>query len=113
MAAPSHPWMIIAGKMLAYLALVMIQVGLVFGVTNLAFDIPLGDSLLGLALVSIAMGLAATCIGMLVASISKTDQQADTTRLLMGFIIRRTGWQHPVRYLGPALQGRGITETIA
>jgi ABC-2 type transport system permease protein len=91
MAAPIQRGTIIAGKMLAYLVLVIIQVTLLFGAASIIFDMPLGDSLLGLALVTIAMGLSATGLGMLVAAISKTDRQADTTGLLLGFILAGLG----------------------
>lgn len=90
-ASPVPRWTIIAGKMLAYLVFVIAQVTLIFGAASLIFDMPLGDSLLGLFLVTIAMGLAATGLGMLVAAISKTDRQADTTGLLLGFILAGLG----------------------
>ena len=91
MTAPMPRWTIIAGKMLAYVVLVIAQVTLIFGGANLIFDMPLGNSILGLVLVTIAMGLAATGLGMLVAAISKTDRQADTTGTLLGFILAGLG----------------------
>jgi ABC-2 type transport system permease protein len=91
MTAPLPRWTIIAGKMLAFVVLVIAQVTLIFGGANLIFDMPLGESFLGLVLVTISMGLAATGLGMLVAALAKTDRQADTTGTLLGFILAGLG----------------------
>lgn len=91
MAAPIMRWSIILGKMLAFVGLSLIQVFLIFGVSNAAFDMPVGKSLLGLVVVSIAMGLAATSMGMMIASLSKTDKQADSIGTLQGFVLGALG----------------------
>jgi ABC-2 type transport system permease protein len=105
MAAPIHPWMIILAKMLAYITLVLIQVVVIFGVASLAFDMPLGNSLPGLALVSMAMALAAT--------ISKTEKQADTTGLLMGFALAALGGCFVFGTPVPLYKGGGIMEVVS
>jgi ABC-2 type transport system permease protein len=91
MAAPLPRWTIITGKMLAYLGIVVAQATLIFGAASLIFDMPLGKSILGLLLLTIAMGLAATGLGIMIASISKTDRQADTTGTLLGFVLAGLG----------------------
>ena len=113
MAAPIHPWMIILAKMLAYITLVLIQVVVIFGVASLAFDMPLGNSLPGLALVSVTMALAATGIGILVMSISKTEKQADTAGLLLGFALAALGGCFVFGTPVPLYKGGGIMETIS
>ena len=113
MAAPIHPWMIILAKMLAYITLVLIQVVVIFGVASLAFDMPLGNSLPGLALVSMAMALAATGIGILLMSISKTEKQADTTGLLMGFALAALGGCFVFGTPVPLYKGGGIMEVVS
>ncbi|MBP1692270.1 MAG: putative transporter permease protein [Chloroflexi bacterium] len=90
-AAPIPRWTIILGKMLAFVVFIIIQVTLLFGAANVLFDMLLGDSVLGLVLVTLAMGLSATGLGMLVAAISKTYKQADTTGTLLGFIMGALG----------------------
>ena len=90
-AAPLPRWTIITGKMLAYLVIVVAQVTLIFGAASLIFDMPLGKSIFGLLLLTIAMGLAATGLGMMIAAISKTDRQADTTGTLLGFVLAGLG----------------------
>jgi ABC-2 type transport system permease protein len=112
MTAPLPRWTIIAGKMLAFVVLVIAQVTLIFGGANLIFDMPLGESFLGLALVTIAMGLAATGLGMLVASLSKTDRQADTLGTLLGFILAGLGGCISIGAV-PIYKSGGTMETIS
>jgi ABC-2 type transport system permease protein len=111
-ASPMPRWTIIAGKMLAYVVVVIAQVTLIFGAASLIFDMPLGKNILALALVTIAMGLAATGLGMLVAAISKTDRQADTTGTLLGFILAGLGGCFSFGVV-PIYKGGGIMETIS
>ena len=111
MAAPIPRWSIIIGKMLAYLVVVIFQVTLIFGGANLIFDMPLGDSMLGLVLITISMGLAATGLGMLIASISKTDRQADTTGTLLGFIMAGLGGCFAFSVI-PLYKAGGTMQTI-
>ena len=112
MTAPLPRWTIIAGKMLAFVVLVIAQVTLIFGGANLIFDMPLGESYLGLALVTISMGLAATGLGMLVAALSKTDRQADTTGTLLGFILAGLGGCFAFGAV-PIYKGGGTMEQIS
>jgi ABC-2 type transport system permease protein len=112
MTAPLPRWTIIAGKMLAFVVLVMAQVTLIFGGANLIFDMPLGESFLGLALVTVSMGLAATGLGMLVAALSKTDRQADTTGTLLGFILAGLGGCFTFGAV-PIYKGGGMMEQIS
>jgi ABC-2 type transport system permease protein len=112
MAAPLPRWAIILGKMLAFLLIVILQVTLIFGGANIIFDMPLGNSFLGLALLTVAMGLSATGLGMLVASVSKTDRQADTTGTLLGFIMAGLGGCFTFGAV-PLYKGGGMMETIS
>ncbi len=111
MTAPIPRWTIIAGKMLAYLVLVIAQVVLIFGGASLIFDMPLGNSILGLALLTLSMGLAATGLGMLIAAISKTNRQADTTGTLLGFVLGGLGGSI-VFGIVPLYKGGGTMELI-
>lgn len=112
MTAPMQRWTTIAGKMLAFLVIVIAQVTLIFGSANLIFDMPLGKSPLALALVTIAMGLAVTGLGMMIAAISKTDRQADTTGLLLGFILAGLGGCFSMGVV-PLYKGGGTMELIS
>ena len=111
-AAPMPRWTIITGKMLAYLGIVVGQVTLIFGAANLLFDMPLGKSILGLLVLTVAMGLAATGLGMMIAAISKTDRQADTGGTLLGFVLAGLGGSISFSAV-PLYQSGGIMEVIS
>jgi ABC-2 type transport system permease protein len=91
MAAPNPRWTIIIAKMLAYIGLVLVQVLIIFGVASFFFEMPLGNSLLGLALVSVVLGLTATSMGVMIAALSRSDKQADSTGMLLGFLLAALG----------------------
>jgi ABC-2 type transport system permease protein len=112
-AAPMPRWTIIGGKMLAYMALILAQVTLIFGGASFLFDMPLGESLLGLFLVTLAMGLAASGMGTFIAAISKSDRQADNLGLLLGFVLGGLGGCFVIGSPVPLYKGGGIMETIA
>jgi ABC-2 type transport system permease protein len=111
-AAPIQRWTIIIGKMLAYIGIVILQVTLIFGGAAVIFDMPLGESLLGLIVVTIAMGLSATGLGMMIASLAKTDRQADTIGTLLGFIMAAVGGCISFSAI-PIYKGGGTLETIS
>jgi ABC-2 type transport system permease protein len=87
LAAPIHRGTVIAGKMLAFVAVVFMQMLLLFGVGNLFFDMPLGDSPLGLLALTLALALASTGLGMLLGSISRTRKQAGAIGMVLGFAL--------------------------
>jgi ABC-2 type transport system permease protein len=111
-AAPMPRWTVIAGKMLAFVGIVILQVVLIFGGASLIFDMPLGESMLGLIVVTVAMGLSATGLGMMIASISKTDRQADTLGTLLGFVMAAIGGCISFSAV-PLYKGGGTMETIS
>jgi ABC-2 type transport system permease protein len=91
MAAPVQRGAIIAGKMIAYMGVVCLQVLVFFTVGNAVFDMPLGDSPLGLALLALALALAATGFGMLVAALARSSRQAENLGMVLGFILAAAG----------------------
>ena len=91
MAAPMLRGAIIAGKMLTYTLVVLLQVALLFGVASIAFDMPLGESPLGLLILSLSLALAASALGMLLAAFAKTSRQANTLGNLGGFVLGGLG----------------------
>lgn len=91
MAAPIPRWTIIIAKMMAYIGLVLVQVLIIFGVASLFFQMPLGSSLVGLILVSVVLGLTATSMGVMVAALARTDKQADSIGMLLGFVLAAVG----------------------
>lgn len=91
LAAPIPRGAIIAGKMLAYMLLVCLQVVVLFSVASIFFDMPLGKSPVALVLLTLALALAATAMGMLVAALSRTPQQADNIGTVLGFVLAGIG----------------------
>ncbi len=91
LASPLHRGSIIAGKMLAYMLVVGLQVLVVLGVGSVFFDIPLGDSPLGLVLITLALALAATSLGMLVAGLARTRSQVDGVSFVIAIVLGAVG----------------------
>jgi len=87
LAAPMRPATIIIGKMLAFIGLVFLQMLVLFGICIIFFDMPLGDSPVALLTLTLALALAATSLGMLVASLVRTSKQAETIGMLLGFVL--------------------------
>jgi ABC-2 type transport system permease protein len=86
-ASPLPRGALIGGKVLAYTLMVLIQVVLVFGIVAVFFDMPLGSSPLGLLAVTIALGLSATTLGMLVSALARSRDQATSIGMLLIFVL--------------------------
>ncbi len=84
-ASPLPRGALIGGKVCAYTLLIIIQVVLVFGIAAIFFDMPLGNSPLGLLLVTLALGLTTTTLGMLVAALARSRDQATSIGMLLIF----------------------------
>jgi ABC-2 type transport system permease protein len=87
LAAPIHRSTIVAGKMLAFVGMVYLQMLLVFGVSSAVFDMPLGNSPVGLLALTLALALAATGLGLLLGSLARTGKQAGIIGMLLGFVL--------------------------
>ena len=87
LAAPIHRASLIAGKMVAYMVVVCLQMVVMLGVGNLLFDMPLGRAPLGLVLLTLGVALASTALGMLVGALARTSKQASMIGLVLGFVL--------------------------
>lgn len=74
-AAPIGRGSIVAGKLVPYFLVTLLQVAIMFAVARLAFGMDLVN-VPALALVAVALALAATGLGMLVAAVARTETQA-------------------------------------
>jgi ABC-2 type transport system permease protein len=74
LVAPLPKPVLLAGKILPYYLVNMIQIGIMFGAAHLLFGMAFGDPLAMIA-ISMSMAAAATGLGMLVAALGKTDAQ--------------------------------------
>jgi ABC-2 type transport system permease protein len=86
LAAPIHPGTVVAGKMLAFIGVVFLQMLVLFGICNALFEMPLGEPL-GLLVLTLALALAATGLGMLLGSLAQTSKQAESIGILLGFVL--------------------------
>jgi ABC-2 type transport system permease protein len=91
LSAPIPKMAILAGKVLAYMFLACMQVLVIFTVAYLGFHTPLGHSLLGLVVMTLAVAFNATAFGLLIAALSKTAKQADNIGTALGFILGSIG----------------------
>jgi ABC-2 type transport system permease protein len=112
LAAPIPRWTIIAGKMLAYMLVVCLQVTLLFSIAYFAFHMPLGQSPLALIVVTIGVALTAAALGMLVATIAKTPKQADNIGSLAALIMAGVGGAMPVSW-PPIFRAEGFAGTLS
>ena len=86
LAAPIHPGTVVAGKMVAFIGVVFLQMLVLFGICSVLFDMPLGDPQ-GLLVLTLALALAATGLGMLLGSLAQTRKQAGSIGMLLGFVL--------------------------
>jgi ABC-2 type transport system permease protein len=91
LVSPLRRASIIVGTMLAYMLVVGLQVLIVFGVGSGFFGITLGDSPLGLVLLTAALAWSATGMGMLVAALARTRSQADGVGVVLGLVMAVVG----------------------
>lgn len=111
MAAPVHRGSVLAGKMLAYLLVVAMQVLVLFALGSI-FGMSIGD-VPGIILVTVALGLSVTAMGMLVAALARNRKQADSIGTLLGFALGGISGCVPVGALLLAFRNEGILGNLA
>lgn len=91
MTAPIPRGAIMAGKILAYMLLAILQVVVVFSIAGALFGTPLGKSPLGLVALTLVVAFTASAMGILVAALAKTAKQADSIGLILAFVLAGLG----------------------
>ena len=91
MAGPIRRGEIVAGKMIAFGVMVVLQVSILFGVAAGFFSMDLGSSPLGLILVTVCLSMVVTSLGLMVAALSKSGKQADSISMLLAFLLAGLG----------------------
>jgi ABC-2 type transport system permease protein len=74
LVAPLPRPILLAGKILPYYLVNLIQIAIMFGVAHLLFGMAFGDPV-ALAAISMALAAAATGLGIMIAALGKTDTQ--------------------------------------
>jgi ABC-2 type transport system permease protein len=90
LAAPLARPALLAGKLLPYYLVNLVQVAVMFAVGRLLFGMRLGDPL-ALVIISMALAAAATGLGVLVATFGKTERQIDSLATLLTLAMSALG----------------------
>ena len=90
-AAPISRAVLLAGKLLPYYLINLIQIALMFGVGVVVFHISLGVHPLALMPISLATAAAATGLGMLIASLGKTQEQVGSLSIVASIVLSALG----------------------
>lgn len=84
LSAPVSKVVILAGKLMTTFLVACLQLFVFFAFGHFAFGMDLGDSIVGLVLMSAAVGLTATSMGIFMAAVAKTPAQvAGLTSLIV------------------------------
>jgi ABC-2 type transport system permease protein len=89
--SPIHRGSIIGGKMLAYLLIVFLQVLMMFAVGSILFDMPLGNSPIGIVIITLVLALTASSMGLMIGSFFDVSKKAANTGYILGFVLMILG----------------------
>jgi len=105
LSAPMPRQAIIAGKIVAYMVVVFLQVVVMFTVGVALFKMPLGSSPLALVLLTVALALAAASLGMLLGTLVRSSKQADQVGMVLGFVLMILGGTTFPLFRSPGMMG--------
>jgi ABC-2 type transport system permease protein len=91
LTAPIPRGSILAGKLLAFMSLAILQVVVIFAIAGALFGTPLGKSAIGLVVLTLVVAFTAAAMGILVAALAKTEKQADSVGLVLAFVLAGLG----------------------
>jgi ABC-2 type transport system permease protein len=108
LAAPLPRAVMLAGKLLPYYLINLLQLILMLGASHLLFGLKLGYSPAGLVLVSMAAAAAATGLGVLVSALARTEAQVGGLTVLLLLTLSALGGCFVPRFVMPSwLQAAG------
>jgi ABC-2 type transport system permease protein len=105
LSAPMPHQAIIAGKIVAYMIVVFLQVLVMFTVGVAVFKMPLGSSPLALVLLTVALALASASLGMLLGTLVRSSKQADQVGMVLGFVLMILGGTTFPLFRSPGMMG--------
>jgi ABC-2 type transport system permease protein len=91
LASPVAPAKLLAAKLVPYVALGALQVGILFAVGALGFGMPIGGSIPALAVLTIGVACCATTLGLLIAALSSTEKQISSLGAVLIMIMGLVG----------------------
>ena len=83
LVAPMGRMVMLAGKLMPYYLINIVQIAIMLGVSSLIFKMNLGHSPAGLVVVSLAAAATATGLGVLVAALGRTEAQIGGLTVLL------------------------------
>ncbi len=101
LAAPLPRAAMLVGKVLPYYLINIVQVVLMFAVGVFVFDMSLGNHPFGLVLVTLAAAGASTGLGLMLASLSRTPEQAGGLAALLSVALAAIGGMFLPRFAMP------------
>ena len=109
LVAPMSRGVLLAGKLVPYYLINLIQLVIIFCVSVLLFGMGLGHSPAGVVLVSLAVAAAATGLGVLVAALARTEAQAGGLTILLLLSLSALGGCFVPRFvMPPRLRALGL-----
>jgi ABC-2 type transport system permease protein len=99
--APLSRTAMLIGKWMPYYLVNIVQIVIMLGVSSLLFNMSLGHSAAGLIIVSLAAAAAATGLGVLVASMARTEAQISGLTLLLLLTLSVLGGCFIPRFIMP------------
>lgn len=109
LAAPMERAVMLAGKLLPYYLINLLQLVIMLGASHLLFGLQLGFSPAGLVLVSLAAAAAATGLGVLVSALARTEAQVGGLTVLLLLTLSALGGCFVPRFVMPSwLQTAGL-----
>jgi len=101
LVAPMSQAVMLAGKLLPYYIINLIQLVIMLGASSLLFGMSLGHSPAGLVAVSLAAAAAATGLGVLVAALARTEAQVGGLTVLLLLTMSALGGCFVPRFIMP------------
>ena len=109
LAAPVPRWQLLVAKIVPFFLVGLVQMAFFFGVGIVVFGMGVGGSAVALAVVTVAVVLCATTLGLLVASLGGTEKQvhgyATVAILVMALL---GGCMFPRFFMPPAMKTVGL-----
>ncbi|NMB89620.1 MAG: ABC transporter permease, partial [Chloroflexi bacterium] len=90
-AAPLSRFALLAGKLLPYYLINLVQIALMFTVGVAVFHMSLGNDPLALVLISLVTSAAATGMGLLLAAVGRTPEQVSSLGTLLSVVLAAVG----------------------
>jgi ABC-2 type transport system permease protein len=101
LVAPMSRTVMLAGKLMPYYLINIIQIAIMLGVSSLLFKMSLGHSPAGLVVVSLAAAATATGLGVFVAALARTEAQIGGLTVLLLLTLSALGGSFIPRFIMP------------